>query len=531
MIILRIVGILVWAAFLGTVVNRGWSIEGTGCYQEPLSKCCLLIEVQEILLQSLCHSLSSMFFVINDMASLKELIKCCMIMTHLKENALLELEVLSHDVGDVGRLDWEGDGNVSLLQDVVHLDMKKMMKWVKMMKMNVVGSCWGRWDICHLEVADNAAPGEPRHLNSHILCLLCEVPLAETSFVLKDQIEQSSTWATSPSSSAQSCLPKPRTLDSLGRSDSASTHSPFTFGSMEIKFKIWQNSPSWTFHWFHFPWRLAPLPPPLRWSAQRNCHSCLWSPPPDEIDVNDNEDNENKKKNIDKKEEKLWYFCWSPLSFPLCAPSPWPALSPNWWDTSFNISATTSAAATTPGINSKLWWDLHHNQQLKTCSWHWPSRRWRVDKTFGFRTGFDILQLSVLACWNDSKIWKENVPAVCASIVCQHCVPASSPEEMPPDQLFLLVCAFRKVVQRRGRRWLAACLNIIVRFHQICCTSSWSKQVEEVGWLHAWVSSSDAEITLRNYHNNLKRFVLWWWCKITSYMCTWQGQMLCVQLS
>ena len=67
------------------------------------------------------------FFVIIDIASLKELIKCCLIMTHLKENALLELEVLSHDVCNVGRLDREGDGNVSLLQDVVHLYMKKVM--------------------------------------------------------------------------------------------------------------------------------------------------------------------------------------------------------------------------------------------------------------------------------------------------------------------------------------------------------------------------------------------------------------------
>ena len=45
------------------------------------------------------------FLVIIDIASLKEPIKCCLIMTHLEENALLELEVLSHDVGDVGRLD------------------------------------------------------------------------------------------------------------------------------------------------------------------------------------------------------------------------------------------------------------------------------------------------------------------------------------------------------------------------------------------------------------------------------------------
>ena len=48
--------------------------------------------------------------------------------THLEENALLELEVLPHDVGDVGGLDGEGDGYVRLFQDVVHLMMiVKMM--------------------------------------------------------------------------------------------------------------------------------------------------------------------------------------------------------------------------------------------------------------------------------------------------------------------------------------------------------------------------------------------------------------------
>ena len=41
--------------------------------------------------------------------------------THLKEDSLLELEVLSHDVGDVGRLDREGDGYVRLFEEVVHL--------------------------------------------------------------------------------------------------------------------------------------------------------------------------------------------------------------------------------------------------------------------------------------------------------------------------------------------------------------------------------------------------------------------------
>ena len=78
----------------------------------------------------------------------------------------------------------------------------------------------------------------------------------------------------------------------------------------------------------------------------------------------------------------------------------------------------------------------------------------------------------------------------------QHCVPASSPEEMPPDQLFLLVCAFRKVVQRRGRRWLAACLNIIVRFHQIFCTSWWSKQVEEVRCSDYILCTHDSEMII-----------------------------------
>ena len=45
--------------------------------------------------------------------------------THLEEDSILELEVLPHDVGDVGGLDGEGDGYVRLFQDVVHLMMMK----------------------------------------------------------------------------------------------------------------------------------------------------------------------------------------------------------------------------------------------------------------------------------------------------------------------------------------------------------------------------------------------------------------------
>ena len=41
--------------------------------------------------------------------------------THLEEDSLLELEVLPHDVGDVGRLDREGDGYVRLFEDIVDL--------------------------------------------------------------------------------------------------------------------------------------------------------------------------------------------------------------------------------------------------------------------------------------------------------------------------------------------------------------------------------------------------------------------------
>ena len=58
--------------------------------------------------------------------------------THLEEDSLLELEVLPHDVGDVGGLDGEGDGYVRLFQDIVHL-----MMIVKMMMMSKFGGWRG----------------------------------------------------------------------------------------------------------------------------------------------------------------------------------------------------------------------------------------------------------------------------------------------------------------------------------------------------------------------------------------------------
>ena len=48
--------------------------------------------------------------------------------THLEEDSLLELEVLPHDVGDVGRLDREGDGYVRLFEDVVHLHIMVVLQ-------------------------------------------------------------------------------------------------------------------------------------------------------------------------------------------------------------------------------------------------------------------------------------------------------------------------------------------------------------------------------------------------------------------
>ena len=36
------------------------------------------------------------------------------------------------------------------------------------------------WQCYHLEVTDNAAPGEPGHLHGHVLHLLSDVDLAET---------------------------------------------------------------------------------------------------------------------------------------------------------------------------------------------------------------------------------------------------------------------------------------------------------------------------------------------------------------
>ena len=41
----------------------------------------------------------------------------------LEQNSLLELEVVAHSGGDVGRLDGEGNGDVSFLQDVVDFEV------------------------------------------------------------------------------------------------------------------------------------------------------------------------------------------------------------------------------------------------------------------------------------------------------------------------------------------------------------------------------------------------------------------------
>ena len=86
----------------GAVVHRRRGIEGTSCNQEPL-----------------------------------------------EQDALLELEVLTHDVSDVGGLDGKGYGNVGLFQDVVDL-----------------------------EVADNTALGEPLHLHRELFHLFRQLPLA-----------------------------------------------------------------------------------------------------------------------------------------------------------------------------------------------------------------------------------------------------------------------------------------------------------------------------------------------------------------
>ena len=60
--------------------------------------------------------------------------------THLEEDSLLELEVLPHDVGDVGRLDREGDGYVRLFEDVVHLHQIMVVLQSKVKK-----SRWWCW--------------------------------------------------------------------------------------------------------------------------------------------------------------------------------------------------------------------------------------------------------------------------------------------------------------------------------------------------------------------------------------------------
>ena len=82
------------ASFLGTLVDSSRGVERARCDQESL------------------ENNSHFYFVfigIIDFFPSKSLFAA-----HLEENALLELEVLPHDVGDVGGLDGEGDGYVRL---------------------------------------------------------------------------------------------------------------------------------------------------------------------------------------------------------------------------------------------------------------------------------------------------------------------------------------------------------------------------------------------------------------------------------
>ena len=114
LIVWRMLEILVWTAFLGAMVYGRRRIERTSGYQEPLEDSCLIFWIFTIYHITLVKFHSSFKLVLQDTIVLS-------LGTHLEEDSLLELEVLPHDVGDVRRLDREGDGYVRLFEEVVHL--------------------------------------------------------------------------------------------------------------------------------------------------------------------------------------------------------------------------------------------------------------------------------------------------------------------------------------------------------------------------------------------------------------------------
>ena len=367
---------------------------------------------------------------------------------------------------------------------------------------------WGRWDICHLEVADNAASGESFHLNSYIFHLLRYVSLAEKSWFIKRRF--TTCYAKQHLSSISFKLPS----IVFAKASNSGLSGSLRLGFHSLTFHIWidwwssskydknSQSHSFTHHLelsidfiFLEDWLLFLL----LFDGRLNEIVTVVCDRPHLMKLmtlmlmtmkTKRKILTKKKKNYDISAD---HHCLSLFVLPH------PGLLSRQTDET-QVSKfqqqqlPQQQASATSGSNSN---SIISNNAVVSSNIIIISTNLRpavgIDRVEGEESTrlLDFALASTFSycrCWHAGTIWKHEKKKMW---------PASSPEQMPPDQLFLLVCAFRKVVQRRGRRWLAASLNIIVRFHQICCTSWWSKQV---GWLHAWVSSSDAQITLSYVH-------------------------------
>ena len=166
--------------------------------------------------------------------------------THLKEDSLLELEVLSHDVGDIGRLDREGDGYIRLFEDVVHLHQIMVVLQSKAKK-----SRWWCWhgnaitlksqttlplvNLVTSTVTSSTCSAMSPSLKGFDYNVQLNVNHVGYGTISKkhlnfwgdhDYVHKHITLATSPWGPPRWCLPTPRTQDSQDRSGLVSIHSP-----------------------------------------------------------------------------------------------------------------------------------------------------------------------------------------------------------------------------------------------------------------------------------------------------------------
>ena len=437
-------------------------------------------------------------------------------MTHLEENALLELEVLSHDVGDVGRLDWEGDGNVSLLQDVVHLDVKKMvkLKTAKMMKMNVRKvkylSPWSRRQRCPWWTSSPqqshplpALPGPPRW---NISCTQrsdwAKQHLSNISFKLCSIV-----FAKAPNSGLSGSLRlgfHSLTFHIWIDGDQVQNMTTTHHLELSIDFIFLED---WLLFLLLFDGRLNEIVTVVcdRPHLMKLMTLMLMTMKTKRKILT------KKKKNYDISAD---HHCLSLFVLPhpglLCRQTDETQVSTfqqQQQQQQQHQASTASYGETCITINN-----------LRPAV--------GIDRVEG-EESTRLLDFALASTFSNCRCWhagtiqkyeKKMWPALCASIITWR--------DAPRPAVSACVCISQSCPKKESA--LVGCKPEYHRqissdlLHIMMIQTSWRSQMLRLHSMYTW---------LRNDHNNLRRFVLWWWFKITSYMCTRQGQMLCVQLS